>query len=128
MSKEIITTFRPNRKQAMFLTSTAKYTGFGGARGGGKSWAVRLGAAMKCQQYAGYKALIVRLSYPELEGNHIIPLQQMLAGIAKYNKSEKRFTFPNGSSIKLDHCQDVTHYQGQEYDGIWLDECTNIKQ
>ena len=32
---------QPSPKQMQFLTDTHKYVGFGGARGGGKSWAVR---------------------------------------------------------------------------------------
>lgn len=32
---------RPNDKQQLFLRATAKHVGFGGARGGGKSWAVK---------------------------------------------------------------------------------------
>ena len=71
MMAEQITTFRPNPKQKRFLLSKKRHVGFGGARGGGKSWVVRLKACMLCRQYAGYKALIVRLSFPELRGNHI---------------------------------------------------------
>ena len=33
----------PNEKQKLFLQSRKKYIAFGGARGGGKSWAVRKG-------------------------------------------------------------------------------------
>lgn len=89
------------------------------------------GRVPECRRYPGFKALIVRLSYPELDGNHIQPLLEMLHGIAKYNKSEKRFYFPNGSTIKLDYCgsdSDVLHYQGQEYDAIYIDEATNLKE
>ena len=113
---ERVTRFEPNAKQARFLTSSKRHVGYGGARGGGKSWVVRLDACLRCRKYPGYKALIVRLSFPELEGNHIQPLREMLHGIAKYNESKKRFTFPNGSSIKLDYCgtdKDVQHFQGQ---------------
>lgn len=128
---EHVTVFKPNKKQKRFLTSKKRHVGFGGARGGGKSWSVRLDACLKCRTFSGFKALIVRLSYPELEGNHILPLKEMLNGIAKYNESKKRFVFPNGSSIKLDYCgsdKDVMHYQGQEYDAIYIDEATNLKQ
>ena len=31
----------PNPKQAEFFRSTARHTAYGGARGGGKSWAMR---------------------------------------------------------------------------------------
>lgn len=130
MANEIVTTFSPSPPQIRFLTSTAKYTGYGGARGGGKSWSVRLDACRRCRMYPGYKVLIVRLSFPELRGNHILPLIEMLNGIARYNKSDKEFRFPNGSSIKLDYCgndSDVAHFQGQEYDAIYIDEATNLK-
>ena len=32
---------KPNKKQTEFFASRAKYTAYGGARGGGKSWALR---------------------------------------------------------------------------------------
>lgn len=64
MAVEHVTTFRPNPKQMRFLKSDKKIVCFGGARGGGKSWVVRLDACMRCKQYPGYKVLIVRLSYP----------------------------------------------------------------
>lgn len=113
------------------MESTRRHVGFGGARGGGKSWVVRLKACLLCRQYPGYKVLIVRLSFPELRGNHIEPLQQMLHGIAKYNKTDKIFRFTNGSTIKLDYCgndSDVLHFQGQEYDAIFIDEATNLRE
>ena len=33
---------KPNPKQIEFLSSTTKYTAYGGARGGGKSWVLRV--------------------------------------------------------------------------------------
>ena len=36
----------PNPKQAEFFRSTARHTAYGGARGGGKSWAVRTKAKL----------------------------------------------------------------------------------
>ena len=36
----------PNPKQARMLAARAKHVGFGGARGGGKSWAVRTKAKL----------------------------------------------------------------------------------
>lgn len=55
----------------------------------------------------------------------------MLHGIATYNKTDKLFRFPNGSIIKLDYCgndSDVLHFQGQEYDAIFIDEATNLRE
>ena len=71
---------RPTEKQQAFLRSHAKYTGFGGARGGGKSFAVRYKAKLLALKYAGIRILIVRRTYPELMNNHIRTLRQELLG------------------------------------------------
>jgi len=118
-------------KQYKFLAANKKHVGFGGARGGGKSWAVRTKAKILAVTYAGIKILIVRRSFPELVNNHINPLREELYGLAKYNKTEKVFTFPNGSTIKFGYCnndKDLDQYQGAEYDVIFLDEATQLQE
>lgn len=122
---------KPNEKQRLFLLAKTKHTGFGGARGGGKSWAVRTKAKLLALRYAGIKLLIVRRTYPELINNHINPLIGELAGAAKYNKNEKTFKFPNGSTIRFGYCnndKDLNQYQGAEYDVIFLDEATQLQE
>ena len=121
----------PSEKQKLFLTATAKHIGFGGARGGGKSWSVQTKAKLLCLQYPGIKVLIVRRTYPELLNNHIDRLTGELHGIARYNKTDKIFRFPNGSSIKFGYCnqdKDLQQYQGAEYDVIFLDEATQLQE
>lgn len=120
-----------NEKQKLFLESEKKYIGYGGARGGGKSWAVRTKAKLLCLNYKKIKVLIVRRSYPELTANHIDVLRIELAGIAKYNKQEKKFTFGNGSTISFKYCandSDLENFQGSEYDCIFLDEATQLSE
>ena len=118
-------------KQYKFLSASRKHVGFGGARGGGKSWSVRTKAKILAVTYGGIKILIVRRTYPELVNNHINQLREELHGIARYNKSEKVFTFPNGSTIKFGYCnndKDLDQYQGAEYDVIFLDEATQLQE
>ena len=74
----------PNEKQRRFLLDRHRHIAYGGARGGGKSWAVRTKAKLLALRYAGIKLLIVRRTLRELQNNHIDPLRQELAGIAKY--------------------------------------------
>ena len=69
---------RPSPKQMQFLTDRHKYICFGGARGGGKSWAVRVKAVLLCEKYPGIKVMIVRRTYGELRANHIVPLCELL--------------------------------------------------
>lgn len=121
----------PNAKQKLFLSSRKKHIGYGGARGGGKSWAVRTKAILLALKYAGISILIVRRTFPELEGNHIRPLRTILSGIAKYNSVNKLFTFPNGSNIKFSYCArdaDLDQFQGLEYDCIFLDEAAQLSE
>ena len=107
----------PNEKQRSFLKDKHKHIAFGGARGGGKSWAVRTKAKLLALEYPGIRLLIVRRSYPELINNHINILRRELSGIAKYNDKDKVLKFPNGSAINFMYCArdaDLDRLQGVE--------------
>lgn len=121
----------PNEKQARFFESEHRFTAYGGARGGGKSWAVRRKAALLAFSHPDIKMILLRRSYPELRENHILPLQRELMGAAKYRDSRKCFEFPNGARLLFGYCaneSDVLQYQGQEYDIIFLDEATQFTE
>lgn len=125
--KTIVLGENPNPKQIEFFKSRARHTAYGGARGGGKSWAMRTKFSMLAARYPGLQLLLMRRTMNELMENHIRPLQAMLAGYAKYNSQRSEFLFPNGSRIKCGYCQaenDVYQYQGQQYDVIGLEEAT----
>ena len=122
---------RPSPKQVLFLSDTHRHVAYGGARGGGKSWAVRYKARLLALRYPGIRLLIVRRTYRELTNNHIEPLKGMLQGLARYNATEKVFKFYNGSTIWFGYCDsdaDLGQYQGAEYDVIFLDEATNLQE
>jgi phage terminase large subunit len=106
-----------NAKQAQFLKSKALYCGYGGARGGGKSHAVRIDAIRGALQYNGIKILIVRRRYTDLQGNYVEPLNRMLPStIAEYNSQLHQYYFINGSTIKLGHFQSYSQ-AADEYQG-----------
>ena len=132
MARVSINIPEPNEKQKLFLADQHRHLGYGGARGGGKSWAVRVKAILLCLKWPGIKILVVRKTYKELTNNHIIPLQQMIpTSVAKYNKTDKVFTFVNGSTIWFGYCandSDLDQYQGAEYDVIFFDEATQLKE
>lgn len=122
----------PNEKQLLFFQDHHRYVGYGGARGGGKSWAIRKKAALLALYYAGIKIGIYRRTYPELRNNHVVPLLKELNGVASYNESKKVFSFPNGSVIELcyaDNLKDLNQkFQGQEFDILFIDEATQIPE
>ena len=72
MLSKIIET--PNEKQKLFFTAKTRFIAYGGARGGGKSWAVRKKAMLLALGYPGIRILIMRRTFPELRENHILPL------------------------------------------------------
>lgn len=122
---------QPNGKQRLFLLDRHKHIAFGGARGGGKSWAVRTKAKLLAFRYSGIRLLIVRRSYPELMNNHINILRNELAGAAVYNDRDKILRFMNGSTINFMYCDrdgDLDRIQGVEYDVIFIDEATQLSE
>ena len=131
MGKKIVIDGIPSQKQKEFFASRAKYTAYGGARGGGKSWALRRKLVGLCLNYAGIKCLLIRRSYSELRSNHLMPLLAEYGEIVSYREAEKSVCFANGSRIILGYCaheSDVLRYQGQEYDIIAIDEATQLTE
>lgn len=121
----------PNPKQRAFFESTAKYTAYGGARGGGKSWAMRIKLILLALNYDGIQILLLRRTLAELRENHLLPMAAMLKGAATYIAGEKEFRFRNGSRIRLGYCDsegDVLQFQGQAYEVIGMEEATHFTE
>lgn len=130
-NKSVIDISTMNPKQAAFFKSRKRFTNYGGARGGGKSWAVQHKAPLLALFFPGIKILLLRRTYKDLERNHVRVLEPLLKGIARYSRQEKCFYFPNGSILELGYCaseSDVLQYQGQEYDIIFIDEATQFTE
>ena len=60
----------PSAKQREFFRSRAKYIAYGGARGGGKSWALRRKLIGLCLNYPGIRCFSCRyiLSFRKKKG------------------------------------------------------------
>ncbi|HEX3026406.1 MAG TPA: phage terminase large subunit [Clostridia bacterium] len=122
---------RPSLRQSQFLRARTKYVAYGGARGGGKSWALRRKCLILAFSFPGVRILLLRRTLQELRENHTIPLKRELGESIRYIAEEKAFVFGNGSRIKLGYCDDqsdVDQYQGQEYDVICMDEGTQFTE
>ena len=127
----------PNRKQWLFLNSTTRHTAYGGARGGGKSWVIREKAVDDACEYgrpdewtAGIRICIIRRTLEDLRKNHLEPLKLLTKNVATYNTNDKCFYFKNGSIIQLAYCDndnDADHFQGVEYDEIFIEEATQLQ-
>ena len=126
---------RPNSDpQWKFFRSRKLYTCYGGARGGGKSWAVRVKAVGGALRWEGIKILIIRRTYRDMENSLITPLVKLLPqNVARYNSTMNMVFFSNGSTIKFGHLPNYGatvegEYQGQEFDWIFMDEATQFTE
>jgi len=130
-TERLLLRVKPYPKQIEFFSATAPRIAYGGARGGGKSWAMRIKFILLALTYSGIQILLLRRTFPELRENHILPLQKALKGIAVYKDSTKEFIFKNRSRIKLGYCQneaDILQYQGQAYEVIGMEEATQFTE
>lgn len=120
----------PSPRQQEFFRAEAANVAYGGARGGGKSWAMRRKLVMLAMRYPRLKLLLLRRTLSELRANHILPLQRELEGYAAWSSTERAFRFPNGSRLVMGYCDndsDCAQYQGQEYEVIGFEEATNFE-
>ena len=81
---------KPNTKQDIALREEHRYVGYGGARGGGKSWFVRWKAVLLCLRYPGIKVMIIRKTYPELQENPCIMVVQTTFNQGVWKKCEEK--------------------------------------
>lgn len=123
-----------SEKQREFFLSEAKYTAYGGARGGGKSFALRYKLLLMCLYYPGIRVLLIRRSYPELQENHIRPMRELLHAnpeVAVYCEKEKCFDFSCGSTLLFGYLADrgdLLRYQGGNFDVVAFDEATQFDE
>ena len=124
-SQEVI--FKPNSgPQTEFLAASEREVFYGGARGGGKSYAMLVDPLRYCSR-PHHRALLIRRTMPELRD--LISKSQLLYSKAypgaKWREQEKEWRFPSGAKIEFGYAEnmtDVLRYQGQSYTWIGIDE------
>lgn len=91
-------------------------------------------AATQYVDVPGYKALLLRRSYPELSqpGGLMDRAQEWFAGRGPlWNEQKHRWTFPSGAVLEFGYLQRSTdryRYQGAEFDFIGFDELTHFAE
>lgn len=121
--------FQPNPgPQSAFLAATEREVLYGGAAGGGKSYAMLADPLRYCGN-CSFNGLLLRKTTDELreliwKSQELYP--QVYPG-AKWHELKKTWTFPSGAKIwmtYLDRDEDVLRYQGLAFTWIGFDELT----
>ncbi len=146
MSRQINIPWRPQPRQLTFLEAcgmahpftggdpkpaAADVIGYGGAAGGGKSDSLIMVGIIGCLTYAGLGVAYFRRQGVELEGlgGAIMRARELVGEWCKWNGRLARLTFPNGSILQFNHCNeetDVTKYQSSQFDILIFDEATHF--
>ena len=119
--------FKPNTgPQTDFLASSEREVFYGGARGGGKSYAMLVDPLRYCSK-THHRALLLRRTMPELRDliTHSQRLYNRAFPGAKWREQEKEWRFPSGAKIEFGYAENMTdalRYQGQSYTWIGIDE------
>lgn len=122
--------WRPQPRQALFMSRFEDEALYGGAAGGGKSDALVI-EALRQVHIPHYKALILRKTFPQLAElvDKTLNYYPRAFPKARYNGSNHTWTFPSGAKIvfgSMQHAKDKHKYQGQAYDYIAFDELTHF--
>lgn len=121
--------FKPNEgPQTDFLAASEQEVLYGGAAGGGKSYAMVADPV----RYFGnprFKGLLLRRTTEELR--ELIQISKYLYPAlypdAKWTERDKTWYFPSGATLWMSYLErddDVTRYQGQAFTWIGFDELT----
>jgi hypothetical protein len=118
-------------KQRRFHVSRAKYRLFGGAAGPGKTKALLMEAIGQAHDFPGVNTLLLRRTYPELEGSLLQYFRRDVPRSAykSFSETKHQVEWLNGSTTKFGYCaseSDVYQYQGGEYLFIGIDELTHF--
>jgi len=144
--------FKPYPKQELFLSSEVDEVLFGGARGGGKTAALIVDAALKVRKwhyegtdvnavpvadkysvdYPEYRAIIIRRTFDDIYMNFMPEAEKIYSTLgAVWREKKKAFIFPSGARVHLAYCDtldDIKKYIGGNFHYLGVEELNQFPE
>ena len=122
----------PSKRQTEYLAYEGQEALFGGAAGGGKTFAILMAALQYCT-VPNYSALLIRKTYKHLnqDAGLIQTAKQWIGSKAVWREKAMAFTFPSGASLTfgyLENFDDTMQYQGGAWQFIGFDELSQMRE
>lgn len=120
----------PTKFQESFIASAAKETLYGGARGGGKTFAVIIDWLVHSEGFGrDARGIVFRRQLVELDEFIETAKDILLAAGHRWMEAKKQFVSPKGAILRcryLDNDADATLYQGHQYTRLYIEEIGNF--
>lgn len=123
--------FLPLPLQVETEESTVPHLLVAGAAGTAKSYGARWFVYKQCRELPGFRALLLRCTYDQLNKNHLQYMNAEAVTLgAKYSGgSVRQMAFPNDSLIFMGYCEDesdIAQHVGPEWDLIVFEEAVTF--
>lgn len=124
---------QPRQRVAVELFQQVDELLFGGAAGGGKSYALLQISIIIAESFPGVRILILRRVFPSLLRTVLATLHRLLNGTkrAEWNANKHTWLFPNSSVIECSSLQydtSVYDFSGAEYGVIIFEEVSEFTE
>lgn len=112
--------------------SPATWIGYGGSRGGAKSYGIDAVMLIRRWKYPGTVGCILRRTFDLVRENHIDPMIEHWPVLNEwYNTTYKQITFPNKSKIvfrSAENAGDVKAMIGKQYTDMMVDQAEEFSE
>jgi hypothetical protein len=127
-------TFFPKQTEFLNLINASPATtiGYGGSRGGSKSYTARLIVLMRRFQFPGTAACILRRTYDLVRENHVDPLKAQFPELSQYyHIGDKELRLPGNTTIAFRYAEnqgDVDAMIGKQYMDFFIDQAEQFSE
>ena len=121
--------FKPTPKQAEFLSRPERFVFFGGAMGGGKSYALCGAALYESLRYPGNRGVMGRKYLSDFKKTTYLTLKSILSapGLIKYERVKENFlVLFNDSRIDFFEFENIDKLRSLEVNWGAIDECSEV--